>query len=67
MHEARTAGELLIPFGSSGYVALFEIDDAANLTVFAVRDQCEDDDHCPASEATLCPRFAAVGDLRLAM
>lgn len=35
--------ELLIGFGSSGYVALFEIDDASTVTVLAVRHQREDD------------------------
>jgi plasmid stabilization system protein ParE len=37
--------ELLIPFGSSGYVALFEIEDAATVTLLAVRHQLEDDYH----------------------
>ena len=37
--------ELLIPFGSSGYVALFEIDNADTVTVLAVRHQLEDDYH----------------------
>jgi plasmid stabilization system protein ParE len=37
--------ELLIPFGSSGYVALFEVEDAANVTILAVRHQLEDDYH----------------------
>jgi plasmid stabilization system protein ParE len=37
--------ELLIPFGRSGYVALFEIEDAATVTVLAVRHQLEDDYH----------------------
>ncbi|KQW67777.1 MULTISPECIES: type II toxin-antitoxin system RelE/ParE family toxin [Sphaerotilaceae] len=37
--------ELLIPFGSSGYVTLFEIEDAATVTVLAVRHQLEDDYH----------------------
>ena len=37
--------ELVIPFGSSGYVALFEIDDAAHVTVLAVRHQRESDYH----------------------
>jgi plasmid stabilization system protein ParE len=37
--------ELLIPFGQSGYVALFEIDDAASVTVLALRHQLEDDYH----------------------
>lgn len=37
--------ELIIPFGHSGYVALFEIEDAANVLVVAVRHQLEDDYH----------------------
>jgi len=37
--------ELLIPFGSSGYVALFEIEDESTVTVLAVRHQREDDYH----------------------
>jgi plasmid stabilization system protein ParE len=37
--------ELLIPFGSAGYVALFEIDDAETVTVLAVRHQRESDYH----------------------
>ena len=37
--------ELLIPFGAAGYVALYEIKDAANVTVLAVRHQLEDDYH----------------------
>lgn len=37
--------ELIIAFGSSGYVALFEIDDAKTVTVLAVRHQREDDYH----------------------
>ncbi|WP_018867964.1 MULTISPECIES: type II toxin-antitoxin system RelE/ParE family toxin [unclassified Thioalkalivibrio] len=35
--------ELLIPFGRSGYVALFEIDDAKTVTLLAFRHQHEDD------------------------
>ena len=35
--------ELIVPFGASGYVALFEIEDADTVTVFAVRHQREDD------------------------
>jgi len=35
--------ELIIPFGRSGYVALFEIEDAENVSVVAVRHQLEDD------------------------
>jgi len=37
--------ELIIPFGRSGYVALFEIEDAANVSVVAVRHQLESDYH----------------------
>lgn len=37
--------ELVIPFGASGYVALFEIDDAQSVTVLAVRHQLEEDYH----------------------
>jgi mRNA-degrading endonuclease RelE of RelBE toxin-antitoxin system len=35
--------ELVIPFGSSGYVMLFEIDDASTVIILAVRHQREDD------------------------
>ena len=35
--------DLLVSFGNSGYVALFEIKDQTTLTVFAVRHQREDD------------------------
>ncbi len=37
--------ELIIPFGRSGYVALFEIVGTANVVVSAVRHQLEDDYH----------------------
>ncbi len=37
--------ELLIPFGTSGYVALFEIEDANSVTILAVRHQREEDYH----------------------
>ena len=37
--------ELVIPFGYAGYVALFEIEDAATVTILAVRHQLEDDYH----------------------
>jgi plasmid stabilization system protein ParE len=37
--------ELIIPFGRSGYVALFEIEGAAEVVVTAVRHQLEDDYH----------------------
>lgn len=35
--------ELVIPFGRSGYVALFEIEDLARVWVVAVRHQLEGD------------------------
>jgi len=35
--------ELLIPFGNSGYVALFEIENSHTITIPAVRHQREDD------------------------
>jgi plasmid stabilization system protein ParE len=35
--------ELVIPFGQSGYVALFEIENRETVTVLAVRHQREDD------------------------
>ena len=37
--------ELVIPFGSAGYVALFEIEARGTVTVLAVRHQREDDYH----------------------
>jgi plasmid stabilization system protein ParE len=37
--------ELLIPFGSTGYVMLFEIEGTDVVTVLAVRHQREDDYH----------------------
>lgn len=37
--------ELVNPFGASGYVALFEIEGNAVVTVLAVRHQLEDDYH----------------------
>jgi len=35
--------ELIISFGSSGYVALFEIEDDKTVTILALRHQREDD------------------------
>ncbi len=35
--------ELLVGFGATGYVALFEIEDVQTVTVLAVRHQREDD------------------------
>ena len=37
--------ELIIPFGRSGYVALFEIEGAADVVITSVRHQLEDDYH----------------------
>jgi plasmid stabilization system protein ParE len=37
--------EILIPFGHSGYVALFEIEDDRTVTVTAARHQREEDYH----------------------
>lgn len=43
-HGARLR-ELVIPFGASGYVALFEIEDVNTVTILAVRHQLESDYH----------------------
>lgn len=37
--------ELVIPFGHTGFVALYEIEDASTVTILAVRHQREDDYH----------------------
>ena len=37
--------ELVIPFGSAGYVALFEIDGPSYVSILAVRHQREEDYH----------------------
>ena len=37
--------ELIIPFGGSGYVALYEIEGSATVNVLAIRHQLEDDYH----------------------
>lgn len=37
--------ELIIPFGHTGYVALFEITDASQVVIVAVRHQRESDYH----------------------
>lgn len=37
--------ELIIPFGSAGYVALFEIVDSSTVIIGAIRHQREDDYH----------------------
>lgn len=41
--ESPFLRELVIPFGSAGYVALFEIEDANRVWIVAVRHQLEDD------------------------
>jgi plasmid stabilization system protein ParE len=45
--------ELVIGFGSAGYVPLFDIEDSTTVTVLAVRHQREDDYHryCAAGGA----------------
>jgi hypothetical protein len=42
-HDNPFIRELVISFGDGGYVALFEIDDAKNITILAIRNQREDD------------------------
>ncbi|NNM81032.1 MAG: type II toxin-antitoxin system RelE/ParE family toxin [Burkholderiales bacterium] len=37
--------ELVIPFGATGHVALFEIEDNDTITILAIRHQLEDDFH----------------------
>jgi plasmid stabilization system protein ParE len=37
--------ELVIPFRGSGYVALYEVEDASTVTILALRHQREDDYH----------------------
>jgi plasmid stabilization system protein ParE len=37
--------ELIIPFGGTGYLALYEIVSASKVLVLAVRHQCEEDHH----------------------
>lgn len=37
--------ELVIPFGGTGYVALFEIEDDKTVTILAIRHQREEDYH----------------------
>ena len=37
--------EIIIPFGASGYVVLFEIDNEETVTILAVRHQLEEDYH----------------------
>lgn len=37
--------EMVISFGSAGYVALFEVEDEKTLTILAIRHQREEDFH----------------------
>ncbi len=37
--------ELIVPFGSAGYVLLFKIEDSQTVTIAAIRHQREDDYH----------------------
>lgn len=37
--------ELLVPFGATGHVVLFDITDASSVSVLAVRHQRESDSH----------------------
>lgn len=37
--------ELIVPFGGSGYVALFEIENGKTVSILAVRHQREEDYH----------------------
>jgi plasmid stabilization system protein ParE len=43
--KSPTRRELIIPFGATGYVALFEIAGAASIVILAVRHQREEDYH----------------------
>ncbi len=46
MHYICNAwGMLIVSFGTSGYVPLFEIESAEHVTILAVRHQREDDYH----------------------
>lgn len=43
--KSATRRELIIPFGATGYVVLYEIADASTVVVLAVRHQREEDYH----------------------
>jgi plasmid stabilization system protein ParE len=43
--KSPTRRELIIPFGATGYVALYEIVSQSNVLVLAVRHQREEDYH----------------------
>jgi hypothetical protein len=51
---------LLISFGSAGYVALFEIEDAQTVTILAVRHQREEDYLQPRNNSNLTPYIASL-------
>ncbi len=37
--------EMVISFGATGYVALFEIENSETITILVIRHQCENDFH----------------------
>ena len=43
--QSPTRRELIIPFGATGYIALYEIVDPTNVLVLAVRHQRDEDYH----------------------
>lgn len=43
--KSQTRRELIVPFGDTGYVVLYEIASASSVLVLAVRHQREEDDH----------------------
>lgn len=43
--KSPTRRELIVPFGASGYVVLYEIASASSVVVLAVRHQREEDYH----------------------
>jgi plasmid stabilization system protein ParE len=43
--KSPTRRELIIPFGATGYVALYEISSASSVVVLAIRHQREEDYH----------------------
>ena len=43
--KSPTRRELIIPFGTTGYIALYEIASPSSIVVLAVRHQCEGDYH----------------------
>jgi plasmid stabilization system protein ParE len=45
VEDDAIARELLVSFGSSGYVILYDIDDEHTVTILAIRHQREDDYH----------------------